>query len=532
MGTGHHGWRSHGRLMAILLSVLLVCLGWPAGPSSAVADGPTTETTSPVSTTSLTSSINPSTVGASVSFTATVTSAAVPVTSGSVQFSDGATPLGSRVPVAGDGTATLTTSSLAIGTHPIRADYSGAAFADSFDTLEQVVVNDPAHLTLVKVVDNGTSGGTAVPADWTLSATGPTPFSGAGNSAGVTDIEVEPGSYTLAESGGPAGYTAGAWSCTGGTLTGSTVEVERGASVTCTIINTAQRAHLTLVKTVTNDNGGTALPTAWTLSAAGPTPISGATGSAGVTDIEVEPGSYTLAESGGPAGYTAGAWSCTGGSLTGSSVEVTNGTSVTCTINNNDQPAQLTLVKKVINDNGGTKRPTAWTLSAQGPTSIRGATGSTAVTHAVVPAGRYTLAESGPSGYTASAWSCVGATYVEDVLTLAPGGSAVCTITNNDKPARLTLVKKVINDNGGTKRPTAWTLSAQGPTRIRGVTGSKAVTNAVVRAGLYRLAESGPAGYAASAWRCLGAPVVHGVALVIPGASVVCTITNNDRRHK
>ena len=49
-------------------------------------------------------------------------------------------------------------------------------------------------------------------------------------------------------------------------------------SATCTINNNDQPAHLTLVKTVTNDNGGTAVPTAWTLAAAGPTPISGATG--------------------------------------------------------------------------------------------------------------------------------------------------------------------------------------------------------------------------------------------------------------
>ncbi|HSX43793.1 MAG TPA: hypothetical protein VLE69_00630, partial [Candidatus Saccharimonadales bacterium] len=33
--------------------------------------------------------------------------------------------------------------------------------------------------------------------------------------------------------------------------------------------------HLTLIKTVTTDNGGTAVPTDWTLTATGPTPISG-----------------------------------------------------------------------------------------------------------------------------------------------------------------------------------------------------------------------------------------------------------------
>ncbi len=74
------------------------------------------------------------------------------------------------------------------------------------------------------------------------------------------------GSYVLSESGGPEGYTASAWSCTGGTLTGASVSVPNGGNVTCTITNTAQQASLTLVKTVTNNNGGTAVATAWTLT--------------------------------------------------------------------------------------------------------------------------------------------------------------------------------------------------------------------------------------------------------------------------
>ena len=130
----------------------------------------------------------------------------------------------------------------------------------------------------------------------------------------MTNAPVNAGTYTLSESGGPAGYTAGAWSCTGGHPDRRVVWCCRSAPVaTCTINNNDQAAHLTLVKTVTNDNGGTAVPTAWTLAAAGPTPITGATGSAAVTNAQVNAGTYTLSESGGPAGYAAGAWSCTAG---------------------------------------------------------------------------------------------------------------------------------------------------------------------------------------------------------------------------
>jgi hypothetical protein len=91
--------------------------------SSAGAGAPATATLTVTgsSTTTLTSSQNPSEFGKPVTFTATVTAGAT----GTVTFFDGATPLGT-VPLAG-GTATFTTSSLAIGNHSITATYNGDA---------------------------------------------------------------------------------------------------------------------------------------------------------------------------------------------------------------------------------------------------------------------------------------------------------------------------------------------------------------------------------------------------------------------
>ena len=77
-----------------------------------------------VTATSLVSSLNPSTVGQSVTFTATVSGGTSPT--GTVQFFDGASPLGAPVALAGN-TAALTTSALAVGTHPITATYGGDA---------------------------------------------------------------------------------------------------------------------------------------------------------------------------------------------------------------------------------------------------------------------------------------------------------------------------------------------------------------------------------------------------------------------
>jgi len=102
---------------------------------------------------------------------------------------------------------------------------------------------------------------------------------------------------------------------------------------------------------------------------------------------------------------------------------------------NQPQPAHLTLVKVVVNALGGTASPSDWPLSAVGPVAITGASGSPAVTIAAVPAGDFVLSEAaGPTGFTPSAWVCVGGTLNGDIITLASAENATCTITNTEEP--------------------------------------------------------------------------------------------------
>src|SRR4029077_17273874 len=106
-----------------------------------------------------------------------------------------------------------------------------------------------------------------------------------GSEAPGTTITIDPGSFSVTESGGPSGYPQpGAVGCAG--------TIAWGQTITCTITNDDQPAHLTLVKTVTNNSGGTAVATDFTLSATGPTPIAGAGG----VSQDVTAGTYTLAE--------------------------------------------------------------------------------------------------------------------------------------------------------------------------------------------------------------------------------------------
>lgn len=91
----------------------------------------------------------------------------------------------------------------------------------------------------------------------------------------------------------------------------------------------------------------------------------------------------------------------------------------------------LTLVKTVV---GGTKTFADFPLTATGPTTITGASASSAVTSATVTAGLYTLSEGAQVNYTAGTWSCTknpGAVVTSGPsITLASGDSAICTIQN------------------------------------------------------------------------------------------------------
>jgi uncharacterized repeat protein (TIGR01451 family) len=93
----------------------------------------------------------------------------------------------------------------------------------------------------------------------------------------------------------------------------------------------------------------------------------------------------------------------------------------------------LTLNKTVDNPFGGDADPVDWTLQAAGPQSISGPDGSAAVTRAKVAPGAYLLSElDGPGGYSASAWSCTGASVSGNSVTLVAGATVNCGITNTE----------------------------------------------------------------------------------------------------
>jgi hypothetical protein len=101
--------------------------------------------------TTLSSTPNPSITGQTVTFTATVAAAdGTGTPTGTVNFVEGTTALASSLTLNGSDQATFTTSSLAVGSHTIAANYSGdgnflASTGD--DSASPQVVNQAASST-------------------------------------------------------------------------------------------------------------------------------------------------------------------------------------------------------------------------------------------------------------------------------------------------------------------------------------------------------------------------------------------------
>lgn len=180
-------------------------------------DAPLSLFKTPAAVVTLTSSANPATEGAAVTFTAQVLPASA---TGNVQFNDGATSLGTGT--LSGGVATLTTSSLSAGTHVITALYSsptpGNAPATSLP-LTQTIVKSTSTVALSSSANPSTSGqnvtltATVTP----NTATGTVTFSGLGTATlggGVATLAhvFSTGTFTITATYGGDNNTSGSTS--------------------------------------------------------------------------------------------------------------------------------------------------------------------------------------------------------------------------------------------------------------------------------------------------------------------------------
>jgi sugar lactone lactonase YvrE len=150
------------------------------GSTSAVLNQDVQATSSIV----LASSPNPSTFGAKVTFTATITSASSNAATGTVTFMNGATSIGTGKLSGNPAVATLATAALPVGTDPITAVYAGDNYnsAGTSNTVQQQV-NPAASTTGIASTPNPSTYGQNVTFTVTVTAS-----SGTGSLSGTATI--------------------------------------------------------------------------------------------------------------------------------------------------------------------------------------------------------------------------------------------------------------------------------------------------------------------------------------------------------
>jgi len=372
-------------------------------------------------------------------------------------------------------------------------------------------------ITLIKTVVND-DGGTLQSGNVTLTATGPATISGAAPVASA----IPAGQYALSESSVP-GYSTAGFDC------GATVNVAAGANVVCTIVNDDVAPTLTLIKAVVNDDGGTLKPKDFSLR------IGGTTAAQNVALKQVAGVALNIDEL-QVQGYLPTGVSCTSDlgldvSASGTAaITVTPGLAedITCTITNDDVRPGLTVVKNVVNGNGGDAVVSDFVLHVNAAQVVSGEANLFPAATALA------ISEVQLPGYVATGTICVsdqvGSNNAMDVsggsatVTLSPGESVRCTITNDDQAPTITVVKHVVNDNGGNAIVSDFPLFV----------GGNAVTSGTARTvdanQSYAISETQRAGYTLTSLTCLDATDTPVPTPVIPneGDVITCTLVNDD----
>ena len=444
------------------------------------------------------------------------------------------------------------------------ADYENTATVtsspDQFETnlannTSTVQVTPNAEIVIIKEVVND-NGGDLVVGDFNITTDAGTLVFDAGTTSGNTTtytankLFVVPGTYTLQESD-ITGYSEGSWSCTDGTLNNTAFDngelvLTTGQSAVCTITNNDVAPQLTLVKNVINDNGGTVVASAFPIFIGTTAAITGTAQTVlANTPIDISEPPF--------AGYSQGTWDCsdaggtsflTGGpAISGSQVTLSPGDDVTCQITNNDIGPQVTLVKTLINDNGGDL------IIADFDLTIDANPADSGVAQQVTANADFVISESLNAGYTSTTWACTDANGLAPAVTgngdgtadlnLPPGANVSCLITNDDIAPTLTLVKNVINDNGGTAIASDFNLAISDPGAASPAISGDTYT--VTANSPITIAEDDLIAYQEGQWVCTDAngqtavadlPVsgsATGTVLTLKqGSAVVCEITNND----
>jgi Prealbumin-like fold domain len=326
------------------------------------------------------------------------------------------------------------------------------------------------------------------------------------------------GKYTVTASG-PTGYTSSYSSGCSGTASG-------GTPVKCTVSNKytapaptpapGSTTFLNVITNVDNTNGGTKKPSDFTISVSGKSPSPKSfSGSSSGTSVTLNAGKYTVTAS-GSTGYTSSYSSeC--------SATASAGTPVKCTVSNkytapapvNAPYMNLTVIMKVDNTKGGTKKPSDFSISVSGnspsPKSFYGSSDGIVV---ALRDGPYTVDV--PQNY-------FGYSFTTSALcqSVAHAGYTIrCTISASYAPsAKLSVIMNVDNTRGGTKKPSDFSISVSGNRPSpKAFSGSSSGTSVTLNPGQFTVVARGGGLY-----NIKTSPECSGTAS--EGETITCTIS-------
>jgi prealbumin domain-containing protein len=334
------------------------------------------------------------------------------------------------------------------------------------------------------------SGGDKSPSDFSITVSGnnPNPSSFAGSSSG-TSVTLQAGKYSVSSSNIDGYTTTYSSGCSGSISEGKDTN-------SCTITNKytsppGSTTFLNVITQVDNTNGGTKSPSDFSITVSGNNPSpSSFSGSTSGTSVSLKAGNYNIVTSPIPGYTTTYSSGCSGTAIGGL---------VKCTITNRysglppGSTTFLNVITQVDNTNGGTNKPSDFTISVSGntpkPSSFPGSSSGTSVK---LLAGKYSVSGSSIPGYTT--------TYSSGCSGDASGGLIKCTITNKytviGSLTFLNVITSVDNTNGGTKSPSDFSITVSGNNpRPSSFTGSSSGTTVTLQAGKYSVSSSNIDGY-------------------------------------
>jgi hypothetical protein len=137
----------------------------------------------------------------------------------------------------------------------------------------------------------------------------------------------------------------------------------------------------------------------------------------------------------------------------------------------------------------------------------------------LLPGSGYSVTETVPSGWDLTSATCSDDSPVDNI-NVSPGETVICTFTNKATAPTLTVIKEVINDDGGTLTAGDFDLFVNGDPVTSGVANT-------LQAGVeYTVSETEVAGYELA--EISGDCAPDGTITLESGDEAVCNITNDD----